>query len=79
MIEKGQKQLDSVAYPASCSCVGLQTSAAHRKSALGTVSSTQGAGLVSGQEQPTGCILPESVLELKSCSGRDKDSSGAGS
>ena len=33
----------------------------------------------SGQEQPMGCILPDRVLELKSCSGRDKDSSGAAS
>lgn len=40
---KGQKRLDSLAYTASRSCVGLQTSAAHRKSALRTVSSTQGA------------------------------------
>lgn len=33
MIEKGQKRLDSVAYPASRSCVGPQTSAAHEKNA----------------------------------------------
>jgi hypothetical protein len=43
VIEKGQERLDSVAYPASRFCVGPQTLAAHRKSALGTVSSTQGA------------------------------------
>lgn len=77
MSEKGQKRLDSVAYLASRSCVGLETSPAPKKSALGTVGSTQGAVLAVGREQPTGCILPEAVWELKSNSGRAKDSSGA--
>lgn len=37
MIEKGQKRLDSVRYPASRSCVGLQTSAAQIKKSHGGV------------------------------------------
>lgn len=54
MTEKGQKRLDSVRYPASRFCVGLQTSAAHRRSALGTVSSTQGAGVGVGTRATNG-------------------------
>jgi hypothetical protein len=54
VIEKEQKRLVSVACPASRSCVGPQTSAAHRKSALGTVSSTQGAVLGVGTRATNG-------------------------
>jgi hypothetical protein len=54
VIEKGQKRLDSVAYPASRFCVGLETLPAHRKSALGTVSSTQGAVLAVGTRATNG-------------------------
>lgn len=66
MIE-GQKQLDSVAYPASCSCVGPQTSAAHRETPWGLrvplrASLAETAGRTDNQLVAS---LPEHLSELK--------------
>lgn len=64
---EGQKQLDSVAYPASCSCVGSQTSATHRETPRGLrvplrASLAETAGQTDNQLVAS---LPEHLSELK--------------
>lgn len=68
MIEKGQKRLDSVAYPASRFCVGPQTSAAQIEKSHGDVSFTVAPET---KHLTDNLSMSQVIAKLKSCAGRE--------